>query len=357
MNRRDLLRLGALAAGSLLPAGRGLAAGVRNATASSGRLVGAGLDRRWIDDPARLMLYRRDCAIVAPIEEMNWNVLRPGPERFDFTPADRFVDTARLNGWAVHGQSLITNAAMPDWLKVRITPATARRLLEEHVTTVASRYRGRIHSWNVVSAVMAPTRPGADPMAPGVWTDMLGPTYIDRAFLAAAAADPSARLVWNEHNLEHDTPDQEACRQATLNRLRTLKKRGIPIHALGLQSRLEADRPIGGPDFVRFLREVRALDLDIYITQLEVDDSRLAGTPAQHDAALAAIYHGYLDTVLSIADPPLVIFRQLSERHNWLGWVAKGTPIFQPDDSPHAPPSFDDALLDRRVQTAMRPGR
>ena len=106
--------------------------------------------------------------------------------------------SARVMGILVSGHNLCWNsqAAAPTWFKSVLNKWNAHRYLTEHITTVMRRSMpGALTTWDVVNepTVFWSKRP--DKLYPGIWLDLLGPTYIDTAFHAAAAANRRALII------------------------------------------------------------------------------------------------------------------------------------------------------------------
>jgi hypothetical protein len=101
--------------------------------------------------------------------------------------------------------------------------------------------------------------------------ELLGPDYIEIGFRAARVADPKALLCYNVYGLDYDTPGQERKRAAVLALLRRLKDRKVPIDALGTQAHLDwaSQKDFKAETLQRFLGEVAALGLQIFITELD----------------------------------------------------------------------------------------
>src|ERR1700760_4765191 len=95
--------------------------------------------------------------------------------------------------------------------------------------------------------------------------------------LGAAQADPDARLVLNEYDVEFKGPRFAARRQALVALLRSLRDKGVPLHAVGLQAHLFADRTIDRDGLQALLAEIVALKLDVWVTELDVIDYELPG--------------------------------------------------------------------------------
>ena len=206
-----------------------------------------------------------------------------------------------------------------------------------HINTVVTRYAGRTHSWDVINEAMLPSDKRSDGLRIVPWLELVGPDYIEMAFRAAAEADPQALLVWNENWLEEDTVGAEHKRAYFLQNLKRLRSRGVPIHAIGLQSHLKADHTnIGGPQFKQFLDRVSDLGLKILVTELDVADSSLPNDIATRDQAIADMYYQYLNAVLSQKAVIAVLTWGLSDKYTW---IADKNP--RSDNAPVRPLPFD----------------
>lgn len=148
---------------------------------------------------------------------------------------------------------------------------------------------------------------------PGVWTDYLGPHYIDIAFRATAEADPSALRILNIYDVEQATEDDEKTRRDTISLLKELLNRDVPVQAVGIESHLDDSQSLGGEAFEQFLDEIRFLKLQVLVTELDVMENRV-GTSLDWDETAARYYGDYLTEVISTADPKFVIFWSLQDR-------------------------------------------
>jgi len=318
--RRDAMRMLAATAAAFGSLMSGPACGYAHARHSSGGLpYGAAV--RWSalehDDAYRAALLER-CQIVVPEGEMKWADLRPTRDVFQFENADYIADFARRNGLALRGHTLAWYGAMPEWTNAITTAREAERELVTHIETVMSRYRDVVTSWDVVNEPV-PDRPaGAEDLRPSVWTRCLGESYIATAFRAAAAVDPRATLVLNDYDVEFVGGRFAARRDALRHILRKLLDQGVPVHAVGLQGHLLAERAIDRDGLQAFLSEVKSWGLKVLITELDVVDKTLPGLEAERDRLVALKAGDFLDAVFSVAKPEAVITWGVSDRYTWV---------------------------------------
>jgi len=264
-------------------------------------------------------LFTKQCQILTPEVELKWARLQQTPDRYDFTQADWIVEFAKKNNILLHGHALVWHESLPKWFEEKVTIKNAEKTLNDYIATVAGRYAGQMHSWDVVNEALASWDNRSDGLRNTPWLKLLGPQYIEIAFRAAASADPNAMLILNQNHLEYDTNNDEQTRTATLKLLERLKKAEVPIHALGIESHLVGDESRFNPPKLRgFLRNVADLGLKILITELDVDDQKLPANVEARDKIIANRYSEYLSTVLAEQAVIAVITWGLSDRSTWL---------------------------------------
>ena len=320
-NRRMMI-MSALAAGGALALGVGPGQGAGSAkSATNARRIpyGAAVRGGALDaDPAYAAAIAARCDLIVPEGALKWPDLRPTRDSFQFEGADRIAAFARAHGLAMRGHTLAWYGAMPAWTEAIDSRVEAERILTTHIETVVSRYRGLIGSWDVVNEAI-PDRPASnDDLRPFVWSRTLGADYIPIAFRAAAAADPAARLVLNEYDIEFTGARFAARREALLAIARALVDRGAPIDAIGLQAHLPADRALDRDGLQKFLAEIRGLGLGVLVTELDVIDDKLPGPVETRDAMVAETARAFLDAVAEVIPPEAVLTWGISDRYTWV---------------------------------------
>jgi endo-1,4-beta-xylanase len=216
------------------------------------------------------------------------------------------------------------------------------------------RYAGKIHSWDVLNEPLNVWDKRPDLLAAHPWVDLIGPEYIDIAFHTAASADPHARLIWNQNYLESDDPGDQQNRDAMLVQLRRIKSAGVPIHGIGIESHLFAEKTMATSNMERFIGEVRSLGLEVQITELDVNDSQLPLNIERRDQMVADVYKRYLDLMTRIASPTVIAFWSYTDKNNWYDWAEKTLPRYgRPDGAPHRPGLLDADLREKPAYYAV----
>lgn len=277
-----------------------------------------------------------NCQLIVPEGELKWPMLRPARGEYRFEKADALIDFARQNNIGIRGHTLAWFAGMPAWTEAIDSRAEAERELIDHIETVVSRYRGAIPSWDVVNEPLEDWPKDATSLRPSIWTRLLGPDYLPIALRATAAADPDAQLVINEFDVEFRGPRFAARRQALLQLLRSLRDRDVPLHGVGLQAHLFADRAIDRDGLQAFLAEIAALKLDVLITELDVIDDELPGKVSERDALVAGVAAQFLESVCEVVRPKAILTWGLSDRYTWVPTYHRRS-----DGMPNRPLPFD----------------
>lgn len=294
--------------------------------AARGLLYGAAVDPGLLDVEGVAKGHSTDAythavaaqtGILVPENAMKWQALRPTADSFDFTQADRLMRFARLTGKRVRGHNLCWHEALPGWFWGTANKENARRLLSDHIRMVAGYFRGQLQSWDVVNEAIWPQDGREDGLRTRPWLELIGPEYIELAFRAAAEADPQTKLVYNDYGIETEQPEEVQKRAQVLKLLHRLKDRGVPIHAVGVQSHLAAAGQQPGAGLQSFIREVGAMGLEVYITEMDVNCRGLKQGPAGRDAAVAEVYGNYLDLVLAEPNVPMVLTWGITSAHCW----------------------------------------
>jgi endo-1,4-beta-xylanase len=324
-DRRRILAAGLAALwGCTIPSSGNAAETVmlRKAAAEKGLLYGTTISAEQInDDHEFVRLVLQQAGLVVAENDMKWSIMNRGTRGDDdYGPADTVAAFALENNLALRGHNLLWHHRTPSWYFRLNARSELERAIVEHIQAMVGRYRGMVHSWDVVNEPIEPKDGRSDGLRNGVFLEKLGPDYIDLAFQTARETDPAARLVVNDYDLEFDTPEQEARRTTLLNLLERMQRSGTPVDVVGIETHLSC---AGGPPFSasrlrRFLAELAGLGLTIQITELDVTDENAPADPVVRDSLVADAYSRFLDAALDEAAVKMVVTWGLSDRHSWI---------------------------------------
>lgn len=347
MRRRDFLgRLAGLA-------GAGLLGGVAqadprptlgDAAARAGITFGSAFDQQALDEKPYGDLLKAQARILTTDWSMKFGALRSKGPEIDYTGADRlvaFAETARI---PVRGHTLIWNENNPAWL-ARLSPQRRAYWLERHITEVMEHFLGRMHSWDVVNEPFWPDHGHPGGFRGGPWFDALGPGYVAQAYRIAAGADPGAKLVLNEAFTESGDARGVAVRAGLLRLVDDIKERGGRLDAVGLQAHIVKGHPFDRDGWRRFLADLASRGVEIYLTELDVDDRIFAGSDAERDAKVADLYRTVLDTALAEPKVTTVITWELADRYSYYRDIYGADTRPLPFDRALAPKPACDAMI------------
>jgi endo-1,4-beta-xylanase len=191
---------------------------------------------------------------------------------FTFDEADFLVDFAQKTGKRVHGHTLVWYHSMsPEWMKSIKDSATLELALKTHIQTVVRHFKGKVKSWDVVNEAFTDDtgKIRTDSMHNTTRKAMnvgkiLGADYIARMFKYAHEADPDALLFYNDYGQENRPMKQKAI----IDMANDFKKRGIPIHGIGLQ--MHTHSWIDLNKIEKVIKETAETGLLVHISELDV---------------------------------------------------------------------------------------
>jgi endo-1,4-beta-xylanase len=212
----------------------------------------------------------REYDSFTPENEMKMDVVEPEPGRFAFATADALVDWALAHGKEVRGHALVFDQQTPAWVGRSLDPNHVSGAMRDYIQAVMTRYRGRVKDWDVVNEAFEEN--GA--YRHTFWYQRLGPRYVELAYEFARAADPTAKLYFNEYNAER--PGRK--RDSVVDLVRRLKQRGL-IDGVGLQMHTELGQEPTQAQIEDTMRLYESLGLSVQITEMDVR-ARREGDPA-----------------------------------------------------------------------------
>ncbi|TQM78337.1 endo-1,4-beta-xylanase [Saccharothrix saharensis] len=297
--------LGALAVvlPSVASAGTTLAA----SAAESGRYFGTAVAANKLGDSTYVGILNREFDMVTAENEMKMDATEPNQGQFSYGNADRIVNQARNQGKRVRGHALAWHSQQPGWMQ-NMSGTALRNAMLNHVTQVATYYRGKIYAWDVVNEAYADGSSGGRRDSN---LQRTGNDWIEAAFRAARAADPNAKLCYNDYNTDNWS---HAKTQGVYRMVQDFKSRGVPIDCVGFQAHFNSGNPVPS-NYHTTLQNFANLGVDVQITELDIEGS--GSTQAQQ-------YQGVVQACLAVTRCTGITVWGIRDTDSWR---ASGTPL------------------------------
>lgn len=203
--------------------------------------IGAALNANQITgkDTQGIKLLREQFNAIVAENCMKSQELHPEENRYNFALSDQFVALGEREGMFIIGHTLIWHSQLPTWFCIdengnNVAPEVLKARMKDHITTVVSRYKGRVKGWDVVNEAIL--EDGS--YRKSKFYEILGEEFIPLAFQYAHEADPDAELYYNDYNEWYTGK-----REAVVKLVKTLKARGIRIDGIGMQGHIDMENP------------------------------------------------------------------------------------------------------------------
>lgn len=254
------------------------------------------------------------CNIVTPEAALKAAHIAPdGPSVRHPEEMDAIERFCRRSGLKIHGHALFWHESLPTWLS-STNWADLVRAYRSHMRYLAGRYPSII-SWDVINEPISDSAPGyrQQPVL-----QKFGDDFLTFLFKEARRSAPDAKLVLNDYNLSCGADFCERKRDAMLHTLSRLLKRGAPIDVLGIQAHIIPKWPVVSKALTSFVSAVKDLGLEIYISELDVNDIGLEDDVGERDQQIAKVYGDYLEVMLSQRAVTKLGFWGLSDQYHWI---------------------------------------
>lgn len=284
---------------------------------------------------------------------MKLEVLQPKQGVYNWREADSIAAFARRNGLKLRGHTLCWHNQVPDWFfydanNNLVTKEELLRRLQEHISTVVTRYKDVVYAWDVVNEVISDN--DSETYRNSLWYKIAGEDFIAKAFEYAHVADKKALLFYNDYNEINAVK-----RGKIITMIKALQQKGVPIHGVGLQAHWAITEPTE-EQLTATLEDFSKLGLKMHITELDVSVYNKEHTsrkwqPADSDtlytkekeAAQAEAYKMFFRLFRQYRKYiSSVTFWNISDRHSWLDY-------FPVDRRKDYPLLFDKNLLPKKA--------
>ena len=207
---------------------------------------------------------------ISPDNCMKPESLHPGPDVWNFGPADRYVEFGREHGMFVLGHTLCWHNQTPEffWTRPDGTPKSRAELVEtlrSYIETVVTHFAGKVDAWDVVNEIVAEDGGFRDLG----WVKAFGGDGYEVAKLAFQFANEYApagtELYYNEFNVWRPSK-----LEGVINLVRRLRADGLRVDGVGIQAHWGLNYPKN--EYIESaIEQLAALGVKVMITELDVD--------------------------------------------------------------------------------------
>lgn len=206
----------------------------------------------------------------------HFSEIHPSPNKYDFSGTDKMVEFAEKHNMPIQFHHLVwgDDYVLPNWLtRGKYSQTELREILHNHVTTIVSRYKGRISEYSAVNEAFTERR-----HIYGLrdwWADHLGgDDYIDDVFKWAHEMDPQAKLILND--FQNEVSNQYS--DDMIKYLKAAKARGVPVDGVGMQMHINALYPRNKQDVIDSMKRFKDIDVPVYITEYDINTNSVKGS-------------------------------------------------------------------------------
>jgi len=284
-------------------------------------LVGVAINPRISsgqDSTSRSLVIRQFNTITAE-NAMKAGPVNPEPGVYNFGPADDLVEFGEKYDMFIVGHTLVWHNQTPAWFfndesGFPNSPGAQIERMRSHIETVAGRYAGRVHAWDVVNEVIADD----GSYRPTTWVESIGngDELVKQAFSFASQYAPEAELYYNDFNAW-----RPAKRDGIARLVRMLQDADIRIDGVGIQGHWGLNFPKN--EYIEAAIDTFAsLGVKVMITELDVDvlpltrEGQIIGQGMRHPQFQLEEFELFLDPYKD--GLPDAVESQLSERYEEL---------------------------------------
>lgn len=221
-------------------------------------------------NPQAVELLLSQFNAISPDNCMKPESLHPGPDVWNFGPADAYCEFGREHGMFVLGHTLCWHNQTPEffWTRPDGTPKSRAELVEtlrSYIETVVTHFAGKVDAWDVVNEIVAEDGGFRDLG----WVKAFGGDGYEVAKLAFQFANEYApegtELYYNEFNVWRPSK-----LEGVINLVRRLRADGLRVDGVGIQAHWGLNYPKN--EYIEnAIEELSALGLKVMITELDVD--------------------------------------------------------------------------------------
>jgi endo-1,4-beta-xylanase len=294
------------------------------------------------------------------------SVIKPSPAGYDYvnrfpqidatelnlTNIENYIAFCEANGMRVRGHALLWYSQAPSWLNtLKPSGADINTFMQNYITALVTEYAGRVDEWDVANEMLSNSGSGYrtlsdDGITPVWFTNIAGTgqagtaaynTALDNlmvnCFTWAHAADPSAKLFYNDYSIEGFGWSKAT---VAYNLTSKLINAGAPIDAVGFQTHFQVGNFVPSSQVSSVVNNIKKFGtltsvagnpIEVAITEFDI---RTQGSIATNDkktmdeAQKYTAYHDLIYNALLEPNCNSVLIWGVSECCSWIPTAFSG---------------------------------
>ena len=302
-------------------------------------MIGAALNSQQIEekDSNAAKLVPEQFGVATPENIMKAEIIHPQWGTYNFDLADKMIAYGEKHNILINGHTLVWHSQLPAYARNIKDVDSFKTFFNDHITTIASRYNGKIYSWDVVNEAL--NEDGT--MRRSVFLDKLGDDFVTEAFRIAQKAAPNTELYYNDYNIE-----QPKKRAGAIAIIKKIQAAGVRIDGVGIQGHWHLNK-VPLKEIEESIQEFSALGIKVMFTELDIEvlprnfqgadvsqrvasnpelNPYVSGLPDSVQQQLANDYESLFKLFLKYKDKVTrVTFWGVADGNSWLnGWPVRG---------------------------------
>jgi endo-1,4-beta-xylanase len=263
-------------------------------------LIGAALNAGQIEekDAVADAVIKKQFSTITPENIMKCVIINPQWDKYDFTLADKIVEYGKKHNIAVIGHTLIWHSQLSSFVQKIQSKDSLQTFFINHITTIASRYDGKVKGWDVVNEALE--EDGS--LRKSIFLNKLGDNYIVEAFRLAQKAAPNTELYYNDYNIE-----QPKKRAGAIALIKKIQAAGVRIDGVGIQGHWRSYK-VPMKEIEESINEFAALGIKVMFTELDLGvlpnpwdgDAADINLKAEYNAKMNPYVEGLPDSVATM---------------------------------------------------------
>ena len=301
---------------------------LRSAAAAHGVTIGTAADSPFLSESAYSNILGTEFSQLQAENEMKFGIIHPRPDTdpnpYDFSGADTLVAFAQAHNMKVRGHTLVWHNQVPDWVtNGGFDSAQLATILQGHIQTVMTHYTGKVYAWDVVNEAFnddGTVRSTIWYDSPGIGFAGMETQYIEQTLNWAHAADPAAKLFYNDYSAETMNVKSDAIYAMASD----FKARGVPLAGIGFQMHIDLsfDNPGTLASLAANLKRFSDLGMELHITEMDIRLQSSDMATLNHQATL----YGEI-AAICLQNPSCKLIQTwgFTDKHSWIpgffpGW-------------------------------------